>query len=276
MKEKVMRAALASVLALVCVPLAVSAGEPSTASVTVHATGQASARPDTMYVRLMAEAGADTAVEARKKCAKNAEEVAKAVGALNLPNAAVASKACRFIGSAGAGMVGMPADGIDVGEAPVGASRAVQVVEIKIAGIQDKKREELAEMLAKIVDAAGKLEVRLAAGASSAFEARMMGGESGPAAVEYAVADISALRDKALKEAMAQAKVTLASLEGLGVKVGKLRGVVCSGREDYEYVSPWSASRSGRSRIVGKSAFSTDPEEVVVSASLTVTHDIAE
>jgi hypothetical protein len=58
-------AGVTAVLALVCVPLAVPAGEPSTASVTVHATGQASARPDTMYVRLMAEAGADTAVEAR-------------------------------------------------------------------------------------------------------------------------------------------------------------------------------------------------------------------
>jgi uncharacterized protein YggE len=238
-------------------------GEPAERTVTVSATGQATARPDTMYVRFIAEGSADAAAEALKECRKNAEEAAKAIAALNVENAAVERKMYRFGGAESAIRFGAR-DGAEAGA----KARVAQLLEVKVRKIQGKKQEELAEVLAKVIDAAAKAGLELA----DALHERMTG-EVGPAAVEYALEDAGALREKALKDALARAKATL---ESLGLKVGKLKSVDCNARELAESPALWAGTASARGPKEEKAAFSASPDEVTVTATLTVTHEISE
>jgi len=256
-------ALLAGVAAGLCLAAKARPAEPAERTVTVNATGLATARPDTMYVRFVSEAGADAAAEALKECRKNAEEAAKAVAALNVENAAVERKMYRFGGAESAMRLG----GRDQGEAG-GKARVAQLIEVRIGKIQGKKQEELAETLARVIDAATKAGVELA----DSLHERMTG-EAGPAAVEYALEDASALREKALKDALAKAKATL---EGLGLKVGRLKSVDCSAREALENPAAWMGAAPAQGPREAKAAFSSSPDEVAVTASVTVTHEIGE
>lgn len=235
-------------------------------TITVTVTGQASAKPNAMHIRLVSQATAGTASDALKQCKKKADSAVQAIKALSIKDSAVERKMYEFSHPSSGNPYVMRQPAVQTA-----GTKVSQAIEFKLRGIQGKKQEELAATIAKVLDAANKAGVGLAE--VSAFQARVTGGGEA-VGVRYALEDATPLREKALKDALNRSKVALANLEKSGVKIGKLKSIAYNSQSVLGAAGLYLALGLGEKRKEEKAAYSSSPQEVTASVPLSLAYEI--
>lgn len=231
-------------------------------SITVM--GKATGQPDTMKITLSSSGTAGTASDALQQCTQKTDSAVKAVQELGIDNVNVEVSMCQFSSPIAAASYMMQ----QVPSTPSG-TMATQAIIVKVANIRSKNKEELAGIVARVLDAANKVGVGIS---QPNMQAAMQGLANNP--VEYMIADASELRASALEDAMQKMASRKELFKKSGMKIGRLLStndslIAASSMNVWQqFVDANNASRDEGS------ASSTDPEKVTVTQRLTMIYEI--
>jgi uncharacterized protein YggE len=92
--------------------------------------------------------------------------------------------------------------------------------------------------------------------------------------VKYVLEDATALRKKAVADALQKANEMKDNLIASGLSAGRLVGIKYSQRGQTGAIAMWPGSTPGKDVLGKESASSTTPEEVAVRCSLVFTYKI--
>lgn len=244
----------------------VCAGAAKGENVTITATGEAKGRPDTMYVTLAAEAIAGNATDAFQQCKQKSDAAAKAIVDLKVPNSEVVREMYEFSSPAAGNPYGMA----QPSAVPAG-TKVSQVLKVKVALNKKVAMDKLAEIVARVLDAANKTGV--------GFKQRsqwpvQVTGQTTVTPVTYVLKDATALKKRAVADSLSKASEIKETLARSGVKAGKLIGVAYAQTLQGQWPAFWQAASANAQQPDAKSAVSSSPEEITVRCSITYTYEV--
>jgi uncharacterized protein YggE len=205
------------------------------AGITVTATGESTVKPDRLEIDLKAAAGAELSADAVVKYKDALRRAKEAFDKLKLGNLQVIERGFNVASSGG----GNPNANAFVGGQPQQPAKSEvdisKSLRLAVSGIDKMSEEEVATLVAKLLDTAKDAGVVAGSDTNSALMMRM--GVSAPnSMVTFVVNDPSAARKKAAEDAVRQAKEKaqrLAELTGsqLGAVLSVEENPVSTGKE---------------------------------------------
>jgi uncharacterized protein YggE len=260
------------ILALILSPVARA---QDNSGITVAGTGKASGKPNIIEIACLVSGDAELTADAIVKYRDARKRAVDAIEALKIPGLTVDSK-----GYSVKDYVDMNAQqqAMMRGQAVVNSKQKVSVVEQLVIIIKDADKMESAAMMdtmLKVLDTAR--DAGLTIGDGSPRNVNYYPPPPPPALIKFKIADISALREQAYKQAVEDAKTKAQKLADMaGVKIGKVLAVRDSnvrvpgqpGGENNPYGTPAPVLDQNelRSKVF---------DEIPLNVSLTVQFEIA-
>jgi uncharacterized protein YggE len=265
-------AVCAFILALILAPMARA---QDNSGITVAGTGKASGKPNTIEIACLVSGDAELTADAIVKYRDARKRAVDAIEALKIAGLSIDSK-----GYSVKDYVDMNAQqqAMMRGQAVVNSKQKVSVVEQLVIIIKDADKMEPAAMMdtmLKVLDTAR--DAGLTIGDGSPRNVNYYPPPPAPALIKFKIADISALREQAYKQAIEDAKTKAQKLADMaGVKIGKVLAVRDSnvrvpgqgGGENNPYGTPPPV-------LDQNELSSTVYDEIPLNVSLTVQFEIA-
>lgn len=213
--------------------LALLAGPPAhgdDAGITVTGSGEVKAKPNLVEFEVRAAGAGELTGDAIVKYRDAKRRLLEAFDKLKLKNLDMDEQAVSLTSAGGA--TGAPIAAVFPGgnAAPVKAQIEIaRTIRLSLRGIQDSDEQQLMETIGKIVDTARDAGASIGPAAPNDFSAvimRMYGQQAAGAMCTFVLENPDELRQRALADAMVQARTRAGQLAGLaGVKLGQVISV---------------------------------------------------
>lgn len=234
---------------------------------TITVTGEATGKPDTMYVTLAAEATAGNAADAFQQCKQKADAAAKAIEDLKIPNSKVVRQMSEFSSPTAGNPYGLPQP-----SAVPSGTKVSQILKVKVALDEQLAMDELAAIVSRVLDTANKTGVGF--NRMPQWQAQVSG-QTTVSPVTYVLEDATALRKRAIADSLSKAREIRGTLATAGVKAGKLIGVAYDQTPQGQWPVFWATVGADPQRVDGKeSAVSSSPGKVTVYCSVSYTYEV--
>jgi uncharacterized protein YggE len=265
----------------IAVPLVFSAAALGDDGIVVHGTGSASTRPTQIEMSATLTGEAELAADARVKFRDAKKRAQAAIASLKEPELSMLPGGLSVGTGVGANAQMMMMRGMAVPNTPQSV-RLSEVSRIVLANTDKLEPDEMLDKLLKIIDVAKDAGLQIGpAPARNYYEmqVRAQEGAEGIATVSFKLPDSTALREKAYKVAIEDAKSKAQSLAELsGVKLGRIVSVRedAAGAANVESMVVYNyGARANKESGNDTSITSSTSGDVTLNVGLTVRFEIA-
>ncbi len=266
----------------IAVPLLLSVAAFADDGIVVHGTGSATTRPSQIEMSATLMGEAELAADARVKFRDAKKRALAAIASLKEPELSMLPGGLSVGTGVGANAQMMMMRGMAVPNVPQSV-RLTEVSRIILANTDKLEPEEMLDKLLKIIDVAKDSGLQIGpAPARNYYEmqVRAQEGQEGIATVSFKLPDSTALRAKAYKVAIEDAKSKAQSLADLsGVKLGRIISVHEDGagaaNAEQTVVYNYAVRANNKDSGNDTSISSSTSGDVTLSVGLTVRFEIA-